>query len=114
MNEFFSVSQGGKCNICGGDDFRPGPGGRLALGAPPHCIKCGSMERHRIIRNVYRALTKEFFDTQNAIQFSSDPSVPQNWFKEFTLSEYGGVNSQDLRNIGYADGSFDWVVCNHV
>lgn len=72
------------------------------------------MERHRSLRQVYDAIGRDRFSNRSCIQFSSDPAVSREWFGKFTVSEYGGQNSQDICAITYADSSFDWVICNHV
>lgn len=37
-----------QCSVCGGNDFGPGPKGRLSHGGlKPKCRQCGSVERHR-------------------------------------------------------------------
>lgn len=102
------------CSICGGGKFSPGFGGRMTYERPPKCDGCGSMERHRILRQVYNSIGPAYFANMSCIQFSADPAVPRDWFREFMISEYGGQNSQDICDIKFPDGSFDWVICNHV
>lgn len=40
------------CAICGGREFEPGPNNRLQNGRKPRCVQCGSLERHRIARDI--------------------------------------------------------------
>ncbi len=43
------------CVVCGASAYAPGPGGRLAYGAPPQCKVCGSLERHRAMHALLAA-----------------------------------------------------------
>lgn len=44
-----------RCLVCGESEFAAGPGGRLALGKPPQCCTCGSLERHRAMHALLTA-----------------------------------------------------------
>jgi SAM-dependent methyltransferase len=104
-----------ECNICGCDEFKAGPLGRLTKqGEKPHCVKCGSLERHRLIRTVWEKIPLEFLNQKKALQFSLDPSVDPGWFKEHETSIYGHTNSLDLQNIEREDGTYDVVICNQI
>ena len=103
-----------KCNICGNTKFIPGFNKRTVNGRNPRCSRCGSMERHRLIRKVYECIGKDTFKDFSCIQFSSDPAVPRDYFNNFTISEYGGQNSQDISSLTFPDNSFDLIICNHV
>lgn len=104
------------CNICGTSDFSSGPGGRLSrTGLAPYCKNCGSLERHRALRNIYTKLfgpLKNKF--KNALQISDDLVVPRTHFEVYEVSIYGKENSIDLMNIDRANEWYDWIVCNHV
>ena len=84
-------------------------GGKL-----PACASCGSLERHRTVRVVWRALIGAELCRLKAIQFSLDPSVDKKWFKRFEVSIFGKENSLDLEAIFRPSGSYDIVICNHV
>lgn len=104
------------CNICGSDTFVPGPKGRMAAKKtlPPRCGNCGSLERHRIVRQVYDAIPSDIFSDARALQFADDPAAPRERFKSFEISNYGLENSLDMASIDRRDGSYDWLIANHV
>ena len=103
------------CDVCGGREFGPGPGGRLATtGVPPMCVKCQSLERHRMIRKVWQCIPVRWLRPMDAIQFSSDLSVDPAWFASFEVSIYEKRNSLDIQAIDRPDASYDAVVCNQV
>ena len=107
------------CTICGNTSFIPGPTGRVGgltdKGLPPRCALCGSMDRHRAVYNIWETLQILYpLNTYVCLQFSKDPTIRSEWFKEFHVSQYGGVNSMDLQRIPLPDACVDTVVCNHV
>jgi hypothetical protein len=103
------------CNICKGTEFTEGPLGRLSLtGKKPCCKKCGSLERHRILRSVWNLIPTDYLSKQTALQFSLDPSVNPNWFEQLEVSIYEQRNSLDLQNIDKTDNSYDIVICNQI
>ncbi|NJK54478.1 MAG: class I SAM-dependent methyltransferase [Pleurocapsa sp. SU_5_0] len=104
------------CNICGGNEFISGPGGRLSLtGKPPKCKGCSSLERHRCLREIYLQLNNFMpFKKMSALQISKDRAIDPEWFASHELSIYGGDNSIDIQNIGRQDNRYDVVICNHV
>lgn len=104
------------CNICGGNEFVSGPGGRLSdTGKLPKCKSCSSLERHRCLRSIYLQI-KEYvsFENMSALQISKDKAIDPKWFYSHELSIYGGDNSIDIQNIGRQDKRYDIVICNHV
>ncbi|MGK7907107.1 MAG: class I SAM-dependent methyltransferase [Synechococcus sp.] len=104
-----------RCNICGNSKFGYGPGGRLSSsGKLPQCSSCQSLERHRVIRNLFTQLQAFGLSKLSALQISRDPSVKPDWFGKHEISIYGGQNSIDLENIERADSAYDVVICNHV
>ena len=104
-----------QCNICNGTDFKKGPLGRLAIsGDKPQCSSCGSLERHRILRTVWRLLPTDYLNKQKALQFSLDPSVDPSWFLNLETSVYGHTNSLDIQNINKPSNSYDIVICNQI
>lgn len=104
------------CCICGSNEFVPGPLGRMAAKGTraPRCGNCGSLERHRIVRRVYDAIPAGILENARALQFAHDPAAPRERFKSFELSIYGHDNSLDMASIDRPDGSYDWVIANHV
>jgi hypothetical protein len=98
------------CNICGGEEFVPGPNGRLtSTGAAPRCGNCGSLERQRSLRAFLSLLPLEMLAWRRAIQFAPDGSLDPAWFRSFETSTYEGGNSIDLQEIDRADGSYDFI-----
>lgn len=111
----YSISDKIACSICGGYNFGPGPNHRMSLtGKAPCCKKCGALERHRILRKIFESFPLGFFDWRNAIQFSHDKGIDENWFRTFEVSIYEGKNSIDLQAINRPDGIFDFISLNHV
>ncbi len=104
------------CCICGANTYVPGPRSRMAAKKtlPPRCEGCGSLERHRIARQVYDAIPVGILKNARALQFADDPGAPRERFKSYELSIYGHENSLDLANIDRPTGSYDWVIANHV
>lgn len=103
------------CNICGGNEFKPGWNGRLASTQKnPACVSCGSVERHRISYNVYHVLPKEWFMYAKLLKISDDKSIDTNLFKDVEISIYGGSNSINIENIDRPSETYDWIICNHV
>ena len=102
------------CTICGGMEFKAGPGGRLFKDVPPVCGQCGSLERHRATRIILESLGVERFSDLSVLQLSLDPSIDRNWFRSFEYSIYENHNSIDIMNIDRPDSAYDVVICNHV
>ncbi|MBL1217491.1 MAG: methyltransferase domain-containing protein [Planctomycetes bacterium] len=103
------------CNICGASDFGPGPGGRRSVtGDLPRCTSCGSLERHRAIRDTFERVTSCDCTDRNVLQFSPDPAVRKEWFGAHEVSVYEGENSLDLMAIDRPDGTYSIVIGNHV
>lgn len=103
------------CNICGGTDFGPGPGGRSSQsGKPPQCLACLSLERHRTARAAISKLRTDDFKTFNVLQISQDRCVESGWFAEHYISVYGTDTSIDIQKIDRDTGTYDLVICNHV
>lgn len=103
------------CCICGGTTFVPGPLGRMAAKTlPPRCEGCGSLERHRIVRQVYDAIPADILGASSALQFADDPAAPRERFKSFEISIFGHENSLDMASIDRPNESYDWVIANHV
>ena len=104
------------CNICGGNRFTSGPGGRNSpfTHRKPRCVECGSLERHRFVRGIWNKVLDGDFEGMHAIQFSYDRAVDPRWFDSVEVSIFGCRNSLDLQAIDRADGSYDVAICNHV
>jgi SAM-dependent methyltransferase len=101
------------CNICGGTHFSPGFQGRLTQGKMPMCDGCHSLERHRIVYNLYSAISSELTDCR-ALQFAPDASISKDWFSEYVGSVYGSANSYNMMDTGLEAGRFEFVISNHV
>jgi hypothetical protein len=98
------------CNICGGTEFEPGPGGRPSPdGGPPRCANCGSLERHRALRRAFMLIPEPMLAWRRALQFAPDSSLEESWFRSYEGSEYGGENSIDMQAIDRADDSYDFI-----
>lgn len=103
------------CNICGNETFGPGPGGRQSVsGKMPGCLTCGSLERHRGIRDTFERIAALGFAERKVLQFSKDQSTKPEWFASHEVSIYEGENSLDLTAIDRPDESYSLVICNHV
>jgi hypothetical protein len=103
------------CNICGGTDFGHGPSRRLSVsGRLPHCLRCSSLERHRIAHRIVAALAPFHTNGKKLLQFSPDPAITPSWFEEMVVSVWGGDNSVDMQNIALPAGRYDWVYSSHV
>ena len=104
-----------RCNVCGGEDFMPGPNIRLsATREPPRCVECLSLERHRQLRTVYARIPRDVLGGLEVLQMSPDLSVEPGWFARYEVSVFGGDNSLDLEAIARPDACYDLVICNHV
>jgi hypothetical protein len=98
------------CNICGGTEFEPGPGGRQSPdGAPPRCSNCGSLERHRALRRAFMVIPPPMLAWRRALQFAPDSSLDEHWFRSYDGSKYEGENSIDMQSIDRPDGSYDFI-----
>jgi SAM-dependent methyltransferase len=102
-----------QCNICGSAVFEPGFLGRLTFGLPPECSKCHSVERHRAIREIYKAILP-LLAKWRALQFAPDQSVDAAWFAKFDTSIYGHENSLNMVSTGLPPESYDLIISNHV
>lgn len=100
------------CNICGGSEFESH--GFSRFGHPRRCVKCGSLERQRVIWKIYNKIPKEILKKCKALQFSNDYSVNRNAFASFEVSVYGGDNSLDMMDIERENESYDWIISNQV
>lgn len=104
-----------RCNICGASDFGPGPNGRSAVtGKPPCCKRCGSLERHRVVRQLFDALPQDYLGWRSGLQFSRDPGPDGSRFRRWEVSIYDGENSLDMQQIARHDESYDFLSLSHV
>lgn len=103
------------CNICGGTEFGHGPNGRKAsTGVPPRCMKCDSLERHRVLRKILQGLPIGFLEWRKVLQFSHDQGLDRQFFPHLELSIFEGENSLDLQVIDRPEESYDFISLNHV
>lgn len=101
------------CNICGSTKFRIAFGNRTTNGLLPHCEGCDSVERHRMIYDVFSHL-KPLLSKWRLLIFAPDRSIDRQWFLEFTPSMYGRLNSLDMMATGLPEGRYDLIMSNHV
>lgn len=105
----------GLCNLCGHHEFEPGPNGRASKSLTwPRCAGCRSLERSRILRRILDRIPAEFLSKRKALQFSNEFAYRANLFASHEISVYGGENSMDLQRVPRPDGSYNWIICNHV
>ena len=103
------------CNICNGSVFIKGPNGRLSsTGCLPMCPRCGSLERHRGLREFWSTFPRDYLAQSSVLQFSADPSLDPSWCQSLEVSIYGLYNSLDLQKINRPDESYDIVILNQV
>lgn len=98
------------CNLCGGEDFGPGPHGRLGNhGLGPHCLHCGSLERHRAAGRLLQSMPVDYLDWRRALLVGAERGADQRWFRHCDVapSSAPGMLAPDLDN--YDDGSYDFI-----
>ncbi|MET0383581.1 MAG: methyltransferase domain-containing protein [Burkholderiaceae bacterium] len=103
------------CNLCGGDAFGPGPGGRLAAnGSAPHCERCGSLERHRVASRALQGLPKDFLDWRRALLVKPEREDDPTPFRrcDLALADGSGDLLRDL--AAREDGLYDFIGLVHV
>lgn len=103
------------CILCGGKQFGPGPGGRPGKdGLPPHCVACGSLERHRASALALQALHGTDLDWRRALLLGSEHGADPRWFARCDAlpSERAGVLPAALD--GVAAGSVDFIGMIHM
>lgn len=118
------------CPICGSSFKQFAPGG-VKRRANAKCHNCGSLERHRLLylffRERFPALLQEkepvrllHFAPERMLYplFSRNPSIaytPCDLFPElYTYQGAAKVHRVDITEIPFPDGSFDFILCNHV
>jgi SAM-dependent methyltransferase len=102
-----------ECNICGGDAFQAAPNNRLSRKKqPPLCTKCGSLERHRIGRDLASAIRiRDKFKSYALLDVGRNATVPKGWFSssnEIEVSDYA------IDQLASGRNKFDFIVCSHV
>ena len=103
------------CNLCGGTQFGPGPGGRLGkdqLG--PHCMACGSLERHRAAARVLQTLYEGDLDWRRALLLGSERGANPRWFAHCESLPSERPGSLPAALAGYAAGSVDFIGAIHL
>ena len=85
------------------------------------CLKCGSMERHRLQYLVMKTLGDQMdFSRMSMLHFAPEPFFRElfsKWFRNYTTADIAraDVNYQiDLRNLPFEDSRFDCVYASHV
>jgi SAM-dependent methyltransferase len=89
------------------------PAVRQAVGAPPQCVGCKSVERHRLIRELYIILGG-YVKSWKVFQFSPDRSVEARMFATYESSLFNDTGGVDMQSTAFADGAFNLVISNHV
>ena len=65
----------------------------------PTGLSCHSVERHRIVHGIYKALLP-LLSEWRALQFAPDKSVEAAWFAKFDISAHGRENFIDMADPG--------------
>lgn len=107
-----------KCNICGGNKFDYPHFRDRSLGTyqghentPIRCVQCQSLERHRIMKDIYDVFGNK--EADKILLFSNDPA--KNYLPEhLEISLYEEKNSIDLLNINRSDRTYDMILCHHI
>ncbi|ATQ78180.1 hypothetical protein CR152_29445 [Massilia violaceinigra] len=103
------------CNLCGGEAFGPGPGGRLGkdqLG--PHCLACGSLERQRVAAQVLLELGREQLAGRRALLVGAERGADVRWFRHCDAVQASAPGVLPAALADYADASYDLIVLVHV
>lgn len=103
------------CNLCGGTHFGPGPGGRLGKDQrAPHCVACGSLERHRAGARVLQTLYEGDLDWRRALLLGSEHGAAARWFARCDALPSERPGSLPAALAGYAPGSLDFIGLIHM
>lgn len=103
------------CNICGGTTFKPGHNGRLTpTGKNPECVTCGSVERQRIIHNVFSSFPQEWFINSALLQIPKDKAINNSLFHRVETVSFDGFDSVNMLPLNLPYKSYDWISCNHL
>lgn len=99
-----------ECPICGGTEFREGPGGRRYRDLLPACKTCGALERHRVFREILGRLGGRRFAGSSALDIGGEMSFDRAWFASID-SRAHGRDGFDLQAMALPDGARDVIVC---
>ena len=101
------------CNICGSETFKAAPNNRLSLKKiAPLCTKCGSLERHRLGRDIAAAVRiRDKFQSYALLDIGPDNTVPKGWFASSKIAQ-ASEDGIDLPKR--EEPKFDFIVCSHV
>jgi hypothetical protein len=107
------------CNICGSQNFKPGPNQRMVEERiPPVCANCGSFERHRAVRQIFDRVRPRNFARLSAVQFGKDRGIAGGWFAKLRRAEEDPKTSKadplSLAQIALPDASVDALVASFV
>jgi SAM-dependent methyltransferase len=89
----------------------------------PHakCPRCGSLERHRLLISFLRRRTELFTARLSVLHIAPEYSLQRRLrqlenldYRSADLDSPLAMDSVDLLDMPYPDGSFDVVICNHV
>lgn len=103
------------CPICGSMEFGPGPLGRMGSnGAPPCCLGCGSLERHRITSSLFNALPIGSLNWRRALQLRSNSRIRPGWFQsldDLAIAQTAGLVE---RLLTLPDGGYDFILLEQI
>lgn len=101
------------CNICGSETFKAAPNNRLSLKKiAPLCAKCGSLERHRLGRDIAAAVRiRDKFQSYALLDVGADNTVPKGWFASNKMVQ---ANEDAIQLPRSEDSKFGFIVCSHV
>lgn len=119
-NDQFSELKIGKeclCNICGYKGRFVHKSNRLGIAWNSICPNCDSRSRHRGLYILYQNLV---VGRDSILHFAPEPILAQ-LFKGSPLYKSADLflndvdfKGEDIQELTFRAGSFDWVLCNHV
>jgi hypothetical protein len=104
-----------RCNLCGGAEFGPGPGGRTGPGgSTPHCMGCGALERQRAVGAALRMLPPDYLAWRRALQVGAPPVFDPRRLPAWTLSPQPAPGRLAPQLHAAMNGSYDLIALVHV
>lgn len=104
-----------RCNLCGGEAFGPGPGGRMARnGRKPTCERCGSLERHRVANHALQSFPEDFLDWRRGLQVNPQREGDPMPFRHGD-AVHAAASGELLHQLAAReDGLYDFIALVHV
>jgi glycosyltransferase involved in cell wall biosynthesis len=96
------------CNICGSHSFIPGPRNRMVGMRAPQCLRCGSLERHRVLYKTLSAINREKLSAWTCQTIGESMSKYLTWFREIKHIDVPSAMAQEVYN------QYDLVVATNV